>query len=398
MEGKNTSQGMRPSSIRQVNRKAILKHLLDNGECSVEQIRSALGLSRTSVVKALNEFLLRGLVTEAGKGTSLPEGGKRPELFRLDDEALYSISVRINRSDAVIEQRTLSARPLRSLTIELNAPDDYAQTVQCIADALSTLIRYYALDTQRMVGVVIGSDGVLDMETGSILIPAHHAWEGKMNICRDLRQATGLAEVPFYLGNMVVFAGYEQLHQQNVRRIALLLLAGVSGSCVVDADFPPTSDAFSELIHMIVQPDAQEICPICGQRGCFHAMVSTRRLRRLYEERSGTSIGRPESVFALADAGDAIAQTLLDETARCFAVMLHNLSVAVHPQCIHIGDRYRDPGIYMKEKLESIARGLSDGRFGREVRLSFGGGFEDFAPGAAWFATLRFLNSDEKEV
>lgn len=392
-------QGLKPRSIRLANRRSVLRLLLEREECTVGEIAQALSLSRTSVVKALTEFMEQDLVEEAGKGASTMEGGKRPELFRLNANARFSISLRINKCSAVIEQRNLRSCLQRTAMVALSCPDQYSIMLDEVSEGIRNFLDEGETDIRNLIAVIVGGDGQLDTRSGVIVMPAHHAWGEDLHICRDLQQKTNL-EVPFYLGSVVQFAGYQLIRKYPGERVVLLLIAGITGGCAVDTA-EMQGEGFTELVHMLVAPGQGETCPVCGQCGCFHERVSTSGCIKRYaamclaehplQEKIREGSLCMADVFAAADEGEAAARQLLDEIVQDFAVLVHNLAVTLRPHRIVLGQQYRFPGSYMTCALQRMVEAQTRTRFGQGMMLSFGGGFEDFAQGAAWYAAMRYI-------
>ena len=58
---------------------------------SVSEISEKINLSKTTVTKMMGDFVARGLIKSAGKGSSTDEGGKKPELFELNADYAYIV-------------------------------------------------------------------------------------------------------------------------------------------------------------------------------------------------------------------------------------------------------------------------------------------------------------------
>jgi glucokinase len=100
-----------------------------------------------------------------------------------------------------------------------------------------------------------------------------------------------------------------------------------------------------EVGHMIINPASEEICA-CGGKGCFEAMVSTRRIIRMAKEkydRYPDSLvfngGKPDeidiyNIFNASAKYDELALELIDDAINWFAIGISNIILLYDPQII----------------------------------------------------------------
>ena len=77
----------------------------------------------------------------------------------------------------------------------------------------------------------------------------------------------------------------------------------------------------------------------CGKRGCLESVVSIRHARKMLaeqapERRDSVQDLTMKELFALSAAGDQPAQRVSCYLARCFAIALHNLSLAYNQEAV----------------------------------------------------------------
>lgn len=83
--------------------------------------------------------------------------------------------------------------------------------------------------------------------------------------------------------------------------------------------------------HMILVPGGRR-CG-CGQSGCAEMYCSARSVAARFKERTGAEADA-RRVFAQAEAGDAAAEAVLQETAEHLALLCLNISRLLDPQLI----------------------------------------------------------------
>lgn len=72
-----------PSDLKLSNRMQILEIFKAGGTYTANHIAEQIGVSRQTVMKAIQFFIRKGLIVSTGKAESTNVGGKRPELFSL---------------------------------------------------------------------------------------------------------------------------------------------------------------------------------------------------------------------------------------------------------------------------------------------------------------------------
>jgi predicted NBD/HSP70 family sugar kinase len=133
-----------------------------------------------------------------------------------------------------------------------------------------------------------------------------------------------------------------------------------------------TAGAGGELGHTFVQANGA-LCR-CGQRGCWDTIATLDWLRREAMAAGLTDAGRMDSarLVAMADAGEAKAEDLLDRYARNVAIGIANLqqTLALDVYILH-GDVVRG-GERLIDRIAAHARNLVPMRPGVEVELLAG--------------------------
>ena len=106
---------------------------------------------------------------------------------------------------------------------------------------------------------------------------------------------------------------------------------------------------------MTVNPIDGPLC-ICGNRGCFEAMVSAKRIREMIREACGRGVKSglfrdktPETatlddVCEMANAGDPFCLSIIEDVARWFIVGLGNIIMVNDPELIVIQGQYVKAG------------------------------------------------------
>ncbi len=179
---------------------------------------------------------------------------------------------------------------------------------------------------RHLLGVGVGSPGSVDVEAGTVSQARNlPGWEGTYPLGERLERALGC---PIRLGNDVQVANIAELRLgAGHGRGSFLGVAwgtGIGGSVVLDGRLWRGRGAAGEIGHMVVAPDAPDLCG-CGRRVEAYAGRAAMELaaRRRSDRGEKTVLfrlmkqeGRPRltsGVWARAlEEGDALARDLMD--------------------------------------------------------------------------------------
>ncbi len=164
-------------------------------------------------------------------------------------------------------------------------------------------------------------------------------------------------------------------------------------------------DLSGEIGHMILDPDGYPC--ICGGRGCFEAMVSSRRLLENVGNGyaahadslifSGSPAGHAgiEDVFKAFKEGDDFAKRIIDDMIRWFAHGLNNVVMVYDPEMIIIQGIYTCLGEYFLRGLRDRLSTLSLPAIRKDVRIEYSSfGPERGIIGGSLFVCQSYFQTD----
>ena len=195
----------------------------------------------------------------------------------------------------------------------------------------------------------VGSPGAVDSETGTVLYNYNLGWRD-FAIGPLMSQALGL---PVRLENDANAAALGEVVAGSARgassAMVITLGTGVGSGFVMDGViWTGYNSAVCEFGHMVIAYGGRPCT--CGRRGCFEAYASATGLINMTKEAIAahpnsalSELARREGLvsghtpFAAAEAGDPVAQAVLDEYIGYLACGLANLINGLQPEVISIG-------------------------------------------------------------
>jgi glucokinase len=227
----------------------------------------------------------------------------------------------------------------------VSTPTEADQGPSHVLDRMALSVRDLAAKTGITLadidGVGVGAPGPLDSKAGKVVFaPNLKGWKN-IAVRDELQKRLGRPVVLENDANIAAYGEFRCGAGKDVSDMFLLTLGtGVGGGMILGGRlFRGTTDTGAELGHIIIQAGGRK-CG-CGNLGCLEAYASatavvgrTREALAAGEKSSLAARGdfTCEDVFKAADAGDALARRIVDETADCLAVGITSLMHVLNPQ------------------------------------------------------------------
>ena len=215
-----------PSRIRELNRKAVLSYIREQGPNSRSALGRALSLSGAAMTSVVNDLLDEGLLLESEKTKRDGKQGRPISLLELNPQAAYSLGIVLSPSlqstelgMAFVDYSGVTTT-LPNLTVE--AHENLDTLVKRIEDAVEVL-QQQVPDPQKIVGLTMAIPGVV--ENHSIpMSPKLRCIEGSAFI----EALTESIRYPVSFRNDVNLAAVSELNQQpRLRNLCFCLSLSV---------------------------------------------------------------------------------------------------------------------------------------------------------------------------
>jgi predicted NBD/HSP70 family sugar kinase len=402
----------KPKSIKNYNQKLILSMFRGVEELSIAEIATKIKLSKTTVTKVVNGFHKKGLLLVTGKGSSSDIGGKKPTMFAFNGD--YAKIVVIIISTDTIRGAVLDMKCNLIVQRESDCPRTmpYPVVVERIVGIIQELVRETNIELSAISPLVIGCEGIIDVDNGILHYSMHHDWGQNVPMRDDIQNAVPFP-VKVYVDNNLRLAGYVDMDigdSSYDKQVVVITTQHSGGGCVLEnqKSVHGNNGFVGEIGHMIIEPDSVIECS-CGGHGCFGALVSPGVLLGRAHERCSvypTSIIYPRAkdgvltmaeVFAASNRNDPFACELMDEVIRYFAIVIHNITILRDPERITISGVYAKAGAYFIEELRKCADAFPfyKGKHKFIIDYSAGSNIDVIFPiGAAHYAVDLLLDND----
>ncbi len=370
---------------RAFNHGLVLRTIYDLGPISRAEIARVTELTRTSVSELVGEAIDEGLVEEVGRGPS--SGGKAPILVQVVEDARVVIGLDLGEQAFAGALVDLRGRVQRRIEVPVDGRDGKAAlgAVERLVDELVD-----AAPAGRLLGIGVGTPGLVDTETGEIRWAVNLDWQD-LPLGRILAERTGL---PAFVANDSRAAAMgEYLFDVNRRApnlVAIKIGHGIGAGIVLGGElFAGDGFGAGEIGHTSVVDDGVE-CR-CGRFGCLETVASSRAVveqalaeaarhpdgdlaRRLAQNGGELTI---DDVAEAVRAGDEQARRIAAAAGRwlgrAVAALIGTLDirhVVLLGNVTHLGDPWLDA-----VRDEAARRALT--LLSRETSIEIGGTSED---------------------
>jgi len=304
--GKATHQ-----ETRAHNSRLVLGTIYDRGPISRAAVARATGLTRTTVSDVVSDLLRDGLAGEIGRGPST--GGKAPILLAVTNDARHLVGLDLGENvfrGAIVDLRGGIVSAIE-VAVDDRDGDAALERVFALVD------RLLARTDRPILGIGIGTAGLIDTEAGTILEAVNLDWHG-LPLGELLRARTDL---PVYVANdsqAMALAEHVFGESRTSNLVVVKVGEGIGAGLILDGHlFQGDGFGAGEIGHTTVQPGGQ-MCR-CGRVGCLETVASS---RAILGQLAGHGISRLPDAVAAFEAGDPFVRDVVIRAARELGIAL----------------------------------------------------------------------------
>lgn len=331
-----------PADAKLINRHMIMDVLRRGEPVTVADIHEITGISRPTAMKTLQHYCEMGVARSLGLGESTNVGGKKPELFCFSDERkilcinLWPGELCIGVCGLIGEVENLK----RIDPLELNSLD---AAFERLRGAAADYMLQAGIALEDLYGVMLSVPGTVDYDQMMLRYNSQAPEWGVNVMLGDRLRAIFGENRAYFVGNAGKSAGRSILLDQPEyasRRVMTLFTTWGVSACMIERGhvLNGRDSLIGEIGHMIIS-DCSEVTCGCGMRGCLERLVSLAHVKDMLRDLGAGDLCQGLTIpglFALSAQGDARAQQVVRYLAHCFAVALHNLSLAYNQEAVVI--------------------------------------------------------------
>lgn len=329
---------MRPAPVtsvtRQLSRRSVFEALLHRSPISRADLAKVTSLSKQTMSEVIDDFLQQGLVRPVGRTSG--NVGRTAVLYELSPEGGHVLGIDLGARRLTVALADIAGRVLA----EADEPTDSrggAWTLDQIGRLSDRLTRDNHTHPSRIRSIVMATPGVVNPKSGAIEMAPNITGLDHLNVVGLLSEKLGS---PVVLENDINLALLGEIWHgcaQNLDNVAFLALgSGVGLGLYVNGRLVRGENgAAGEIGYLPIGGDPLQ--PESRLQGCLEYQVGASGVVRRYLEAGGSDVESERSVFDRAQAGDAIAARVVDETARLIGLAAATVVATVDPQLLVVG-------------------------------------------------------------
>ena len=383
MPNNEIRQAAIPSTLKHHNRELVLSCFRDNQEHSVADVVSRTGISKLTVMRAIQFFCGKGILTSSGKGESTEQGGKKPEYFRFAYKK-YLLNIMMWPEMLGLTFFDMNLRPICRSSFPWIIPASAERAFAFVRDEAAVLMQKHGIDREDIYGVSLSTSGIVDYDDLVLKYSVHSPeWGTDIPVGKYLEDIFG-PDCRYFVENAGKSISRSVLSEQqdpNKRILVLFTTWGLSGAFIEDGHILNGRDSIiGEIGHMVLDPSDTELCS-CGSCGCLERLVSIARLRKRIAaapppETSPLSKLAPEGVnlqhlFFASRQEDAYARNYVRYLADCFATLLRNVSLVFNPETVVFVGDYAQADEYFDRCMQQNLRQFRYLASGRDIEIVY---------------------------
>ena len=325
-------------------KKKITRQLYFSNLLSCAELSHKIDKSLSLTTKILNELIAEGIVIETGYAPS--SGGRRPLMYSLKPDILYTVSVAMDQfftRIAIMDMQNKHVRPVEKFELRLA---DNPMAISALTDKIEYVIEQSGVSRTKIAGIGIGMPGFVDAQQG--LNYSFLQTKGE-SITGYIAKRTKLTA---YIENDSGIVGLAELKfgaARNRRNAMVINIEwGVGLGMILEGTLFRGDNGFAGEFSHIPLFNNGKLCS-CGKSGCLETETSLFVI--VEKAKEGIQAGRvtvlktllsgreedlekdAETIIYSAGKGDRFAIELLSEAGynigRGIAILIHLLNPGI---------------------------------------------------------------------
>jgi len=326
----------RSSTVRHINRAAILELIRESGPLSRSGIADKLRLSLPTVMRIVDELIEDDLVRDTGD--SQATGGRPRTLLSFNGSAYAVIGVDLGSRSMYGSLADLSGTILHEVAIPHKETPEENQ--QALIDLIEGILDQPRPAGQRLRGIGIAVPGIVLMPEGVVAHAPSLAWENL-----PLQQLlTDHFDLPVFVENDINLTALGEWGYGAGRSaqslVAISIGTGLGGGIIQDGTLlRGFNQAAGEIGFMF--PGCEHLGKRYADWGALESLasgtgISMRASARLMQQYGRKPEHPPsaEEVFQAARDGESWAKGVVEDTADLLSIAIGNITALLDPEII----------------------------------------------------------------
>jgi N-acetylglucosamine repressor len=340
----------------------IIKHLYFEGNTTNGQISNTFKFSLPTSISLLNQLIKEGIVKKKGHGNSV--GGRKPDLFGLDENTFLVLSIHIERFKIRMAILNNAHKILFEKTVPINISAK-TKIVDVLFDKAKDLISKSKINTEILMGVGVSMPGLISTKEGKNLTYFLEDQE-KDSLKEALEKKFSKPVVIINDANSACLAEFRFGLAKNKKDVLVISMDwGIGLGIIMGGRLQTGTSGFAGEFGHIPIVENGTLC-YCGKAGCLETIASGIALVNKAKEgiidgqptilsslvNEDLKILEPELIIEAANQGDQFAINLLSEIGSNLGKGLATLIQIFNPEMIILGGQIAEAAQFITTPVQ----------------------------------------------
>jgi predicted NBD/HSP70 family sugar kinase len=324
--------------LRELNLDRVLSFAIDQPEPFTRaEVIQATGLSAPTVGTLCAQLIRSGVVTDLGTGPS--RGGRRPASMEFNARHGYVVGIDIGPTRTRLAIADLRGQRLAHRVLSTPNGGGPEESLSALAGEVRTLLSESRVPVTKLLAVAAGAPGVVDRDRGVVvaLAPNLQGWS-QVPMAKLLRRNLGAPTIVENDVNLAILGERWRGAARGHDTCAFITVGtGIGAGVIVNGElYHGRHFMAGEIALMCMGP--QYVSTDFGARGCLETLTGLKAIATKWSKPDRVQVdGWLRSLFEAAQAGDASARQIVDDTATFIAIATANVKIVLDPSLIVLG-------------------------------------------------------------
>lgn len=348
MESKHTLFRNRPLTEQERKNWLVLEAIRKSGPLTKTEISRITGLNIVTVSNYVNNYISRGLAL--AKGFNSSTGGRKPEVVELNSRFGFAMGIDLGVSGLAQPETIAVLTDLNGRVVaKIKKPrpkEDMGRLLARATGLISELMENSSVEVEKIKGVVIGVNGILDERAGTVREFSKNASTSDyLSLINRIEREFGIPAFVSNAATMAVFGEKIICLDQEVQNIIYMhsdvdcgimingeIYKGISGSAgeLGFNEFNGNDFIWAQK-HSLLRPRGLDLGILSQARRILEDGVESKISKDLPTEITTAA------VVEAAREGDALAIELIEDAGVALGMRIAYLVNVINPEIVIIG-------------------------------------------------------------
>lgn len=357
--------------IKTMNKRLILKCVMEEDAISRAAIAKKLSLSKPTISTLVNDLLEDQWLIETGNGSASREGGRKPVNLTFNAKRSYIVGIDIGGTNVGMGITDLNGHvcAFREFPTQQHLEHNLFEEMKRNVDSMKDQLR---IDDTKILGIGAGIPGVTNIKEGIVVEAPALKWK-RFPIVAELEKTF---QLPIHVDNdvniNVLGEHWMGIGKNKVNLVYVAIGTGVGSGIMINGNlYRGTNYSAGEIGYLVTDKEyAKAYHPVHKGYGFLESVSSGSSISMQISKKLGKELSAKQA-FELYNEGDEAAVEVIDQALEHLAIGISNYVSLFDPEIIILGGGVSGSFSLIHKKVMDIMNRYAPQQC-EVVRTSFG--------------------------